>query len=543
MNAIRKTNRVIYFAFIYFLALGFVSQLHSIETVEKTIQLKYIDPEVAKIHIQPLLSRSGKVTINKNTRQLTIIDYPVKIAVIEKTLHSIDKSTSTKVPETNSNSSPYPKIIKIKSMPARNMHDLLKESFPGQLNNEGRYARRSRAAKEKVYLGNVKIQVLPAKNSLMVIANSEDHRKIKQVINLIESAQEDSADEKSSKKGGVTTEVVTFHNLSSSEGKRILDHLVHPAKRSNRNDPAKGAILKGIKIDIIENKENNALILTGDGRSIRKTKKLIAIIDRTPSQVLIEIMILEVTLKNGQSIGFEWGLNKKNATIQNKYDLKSQMNSGMPGFFSIYSNDYMEAVFKAIEDTANVKVLSAPHVLVANNKKAKISIGDSVVVNKESLEIPTGDVSNPIVRTTHEYIDVGLKLEIQPKINENGLISIFLRQDVNDIKDSGIAGFPEISKRNLTSTIISRDRESVILGGLINRKTSVSESKVPIIGYLPILGRLFRKTTREEKTTELVLFLTPYIIHSEQDIRRVTDYQKKKMKEINKQFMKKAERK
>lgn len=511
-----------------------VTSIYPEELSQKKFFLKNLDPQIAIIQIQPLLGPSGKVEVNQERKELLLTDFPANIEKIGKVIEGMDLPQNVAGAEKSLDGHVYPDIIDIKAISASAMYSVLKDVFGNQIGDSG-YNQAVISPAEKIFKGSVKIHVMPGDQSLMVMANVEDNRKVRDVISKIEANKSIITQKPQENSGsGLISKTVGLHNITSAEAMDAINKLMN--KDGRREGGSK--VLSDLRIDCLELKSINSILVVGSSTDMEKVLDVIHKMDTTPMQVLIEVTILEVTLANDQSLGFEWWLKKKDLTMQNKYGLGDQANAKTPppGFFVQYSTDYLQAVMKALEDNSNVKVLSSPHAVVANNKKAVISIGDSVVINKESIEIPTGNAAVPILKTTHEYVDVGLKLEIFPKINDDGLVSLDITQDVNDIKDSGIPGFPTISKRNLTTSIISRNKELVVLGGLINRKVTAVNSKIPLLGYLPVIGRLFRNSTSTEQSTELVLFLTPTIIKNQSDMDEANNAQRSKMESVKRSF-------
>lgn len=518
--------------------LGSQGLIFSAPLVQKTVYIKYVDPKIIQIQIRPMLTPEGKIEINTEKKEIYLTDTQENIEKIEKEIEVLDSPASVNQGKgRKGNDNPYPDIIEVKSMSASDMYSILKDIYGGQIGGNTIYS--GSQGSEKVFKGPVKIRVLPGDKSLMVIANVDDNRKIREVIEKIETNKNVSAKKPHRNRTGVLSKVISLHNIPSSEAIEAINKLMGKDGGYRRENSGGSQAFSNARVDCLELKSNNAILVIGTPGDFEKVVQLINKMDSPPPQVLIEVTILEVSLTNGQSLGFEWGLDKGQVTAQNKYGLNDLLKANSPGFFIRVGNDYLQAVLNAIETNSDVKVLSSPHALVASNKKAVISIGDSVVINKESIEIPTANASNPIVKTTHEYVDVGLRLEIFPKVNDNGEVSIDIVQDVNDIKDSGVSGFPQISKRSLSTTVIAKTKELIVLGGLISRKTSVTDTKVPILGYLPVIGRLFRKSDSSVHTTELVLLLTPTIIRSQADIDEATQSQKNKMESIKKNFFSK----
>ena len=532
-----RKNILFWCAVLSFVSVGL---LFPVEMTQKKFYIKNIDLKVIQIQIQPLLSPNGKIELDQEKKEIIVSDFSDNINKVSEVINRLDQPGNINSNQTSGNKEqPYPDIIEIKSMTASALYSVLKDMFGAQIGGNNFYNTTS-SGSEAIFKGPVKVQVLPGDQSLMVIALVDDNRKIREVIEKIDSNKAGVSKKAQEGNRGIITKMINLHHIPSSEAIEALNRLLNNKEGGWGNKESNGGskVFQDVKVDCIELKSSNAILLIGYTNDFERVLDVIHKMDSPPLQVLIEVTILEVTLANGHSLGFEWGLKKKDVTMQNKYSLGDQLKANSKGFFIQYGNDYLQAVLKAIEDNSDVKVLSSPHVVVGNNKKAIISIGDSVVINKESIEIPTSNASNPIVKTTHEYVDVGLRLEIFPKVNDDDLIALDIIQDVNDIKDSGVQGFPQISKRNLTTAIVSKDKELIVLGGLINKKVTMTDSKVPVLGYLPVIGRLFRKNDNSVQTTELVLLMTSTIIRNQADLDQANRNQKEKVERLKDKFFK-----
>jgi general secretion pathway protein D len=190
------------------------------------------------------------------------------------------------------------------------------------------------------------------------------------------------------------------------------------------------------------------------------------------------------------------------------------------------------AVVNLLQGNSNVDILSTPHVMTTDNEKAEISVGDRVPVVKGFQPIGGAGALGFGGLQNVAYEDVKLKFTITPHVNADNEVRVELEQEVSDI-----AGFvtipnggnqPIISSRTVKSVVVTGDQRTVVIGGLMQDKKSDSESKVPFFGDIPIIGWLFKNWSDTSKKTNLVLLLTPYIVRSEDDFRKIYDL---KMKE------------
>lgn len=501
------------------IVFGLTSGIYSIE--KKTFEVKYIDVKMAEMQLKKLASPEGKIAVKGNN--IYVIDEKENVLQMEKVLAQIDRRENTAEGQAEINrekSQVKMEIVVLKYMPANEMIDILEEIYRDGSGYGG---------SDTALTGEVKFREMAEQNSVIVMANEADQNVVKASIAKLDVKSSGSSSD-------LTTRVIFLQNSIASEVMRTLDRMKDEmgGSRSSSRSSSGNWIAPNTMINSLDS--SNSLVLAGPRSEIGEVAGLIQQIDQAPAQVLIELMILEVSLKNGDSTGVEWNFNKSKPQntkeVVTNFGIRPFFEGQNNGFFYSFESEYFNAILQAIQESGDVRIVSAPQILVANNQEAEIVIGDSVVINKETLEIPTADAATPIVRTTRDYIDVGLRLQILPKISEDDVVLIELLQEVNDIKDSGIPGFPEIAKRSIRTKILVKDRESAVLGGLISKKQSDVKSKIRILGDLPVIGRLFRKTDTEVKDTELVLFITAYVIDDHDTLRQVTDEQKMKLREM-----------
>jgi general secretion pathway protein D len=190
------------------------------------------------------------------------------------------------------------------------------------------------------------------------------------------------------------------------------------------------------------------------------------------------------------------------------------------------------AVVNLLQGNSNVDILSTPHVMTTDNEKAEITVGDRIPVVKGFSPAGGGGALGFGGLQNVAYEDVKLKFTITPHVNADNEVRVELEQEVSDI--AGFVAIPNggnqpiISSRTVKSVIVTGDQRTVVIGGLMQDKKSESESKVPFFGDIPIIGWLFKNWSDTSKKTNLVLLLTPYIVRSEEDFRKIYDL---KMKE------------
>jgi general secretion pathway protein D len=296
------------------------------------------------------------------------------------------------------------------------------------------------------------------------------------------------------------------------------------------------SISEGSDINIIADEVSNTLVILGTAREYEMVESAIEKLDILPKQVLVEATILEVGLSGDLNFGVEWFF--KNSSIGGNKSGLGQLSLGAdgiaaqaPGFsYSVIDGvGDIRLVVNALESKTNVKVLSSPSIMVLDNKSATINIGDEIPVpTRQSTS--NLDPSAPTVNEI-QYRNTGILLEISPRINAGGLVTLEVKQEVSDAITTETSGLdaPTIQQRTIESTVAIQNGQSVILGGLIRDKQEDSKSGVPILSHLPVVGNLFSQTSNSDRRTELLVVLTPHVISNPIEAREITDEFREKL--------------
>ena len=296
---------------------------------------------------------------------------------------------------------------------------------------------------------------------------------------------------------------------------------------------------------------NNALIVTDTSLGLDFTERLIRSLDRVPKQVLIEAKLVEVTLDNSLDYGISWsGYGEKNGNYFGAGDSVNQMGLGTnaPGMDQptaavgtrlspplsaanggtgvnlpanlvygafrlgkVASNYMFDAVITAAAKKGKAKVLSDPKVATLNNKEANINITTQIPYTTTEITAATP----PISTTKVTYVTTGIVLRVTPTINSDGRISMKINPSVSQPSAtvaSVAGGAPGIDTRSADTSVIVRNGETIVIGGLIHDTQSEAVFKVPILGDIPLLGYLFKKKSMSRTRMELLIFVTPRIL-------------------------------
>ncbi len=287
---------------------------------------------------------------------------------------------------------------------------------------------------------------------------------------------------------------------------------------------------------------NNQLLIRARPSQWEEIKRAIDKLDNVPLQVQIETRILEVRLTGAFQFGVQWYLKGfVGSTVDNNGNFipgsttASQYGAlgvggpaygGQPFFYS-FLNSNMQVAVRAMETSGNTKTLSAPSMVVMNNQVGAIQVGDSIPINQTTVNtgIGTGTSYNSV-----DYLNTGVILKVRPRINPGGLVYMDVSQQVSqrDSSQQLVNGNPSISQRALSTQVAVQSGQTVLLGGLIQQDEGVTNTGIPGLNRIPVIGRLFGNTNRNRDRTELIVLITPRIIRNSDEAKQVTDeYQEK----------------
>lgn len=270
---------------------------------------------------------------------------------------------------------------------------------------------------------------------------------------------------------------------------------------------------------IVPNAENNSLMIFATPSEFAVIESALKRLDVMPIQVLIEASLAEVTLTDDMRYGLQWAYQAGDGTAVLSEASSGAISPQFPGFSYLFTGRTdIRAVLNAIESITTVKVLSSPKLLVLNNREAQLQIGDQVPIITQSA-VGTVDPDAPIVNAV-QFRDTGVILRVTPRVNKSGLVLLDIEQEVSDVVPTTTSGIdsPTIQQRKIQSTVAVKNGETIALGGLIRESRSRSRSGLPLLSRLPILGEFFGSTDRAARRTELIVLITPKVLHSSADV-------------------------
>jgi len=266
------------------------------------------------------------------------------------------------------------------------------------------------------------------------------------------------------------------------------------------------------QVTIVPNDQTNQLLISGPAQTFDVIDKLLSEeegLDRKLPQVFIEVIIADVTLDDETKYGIEWNAVSGTSSGSQNFGLGSALTQATGFNYSLLSKNF-QATLNALKSNNRIKIINTPHVMVTDNSPAIITIGEQIPYSGETT------ISNGVAQTSVEFLDVSITLNVTPHISPGGNILMDIDQVVNSLVEFINVGpnqtAPRTTNRRAGTTLIVKDDQTIVLGGIISDQDRRNVQKIPILGDIPLLGQLFRSTTRTKNRTELVVFITPHIV-------------------------------
>jgi general secretion pathway protein D len=404
------------------------------------------------------------------------------------------------------------------------------------------------------------VKIIPEErtNSLIVLANEQDTGEVRNLVTRLDTE---------APKGKSQLHVRYLEHARAEELAKVLNSIVAGKAKTAAppgRQPQAGAPPE--EVSITADKATNSLVITASPQEFKELEEVIIQLDGIRSQVLVEALITEVSLEKALQIGVDWRIMDQPVEdsvrgvggqdfglisgVQRGTLPSSSGDTGLllglaKGFITVGGVQVPNIGFlvRAFQKDTDANVLSTPHVLTMDNEKAKIIVADNVPLIKSDVTAPlisTTTTTSTAVSRTYEYKDIGIQLEITPHISKGNMVRLEIIVEVSNILsiDPSNPGFVTTRKRQATTTVAVETGQIIVIGGLIRDESAEVTKKVPCVGNLPLLGWLFKSMAGGSTKTNLLIFISPQIVRTAEDLERATA-KKKKESEENLQKLKK----
>ena len=277
------------------------------------------------------------------------------------------------------------------------------------------------------------------------------------------------------------------------------------------------------QVTVVADPNTNSLIVVTAPEYAEIVKRIVDQLDKIPQQVLIETVIVEASLTAADKLGVTFNSTSTGNTsstiggvFNNVGATTTTTNTDNEGFqYSITGKNY-SIFLNALKQDSKFQVLATPKIFTSNGVDAQINISQSVPYITNSITDVNGNISYQ-----YAFQDVGVVLDVTPRITSNGYVSMDVTQTANDLQGYTSFNAPIVNQRSANTTVSVKDNNTVILGGIIRKDLTTDVRKIPLLGDIPVLGQLFRSNVKSNVKTELIVFLTPRIVNSAEDADRI----------------------
>lgn len=494
--------------------------------ITQVVPLEHASAEEIRTLFAPFISKDGVIGSYKATNHLVITE---RASNIRRMLQIIEQVDIPIVEEKIS-------VIPLEYASAKSLAEKIAQLIGIEARPSATAARAGTPA--PVPVPRI-LKVIPDErmNSLVVLANERDIREIRDLIPLLD---------KEAPKGKSQFHVRFLEHARAEDLAKVLSLIISSKPKPIAKDKGPAAGIPE-ETTLTADKATNSLVIIASPQEFRELEEVIQKLDTVRSQVLVEAVIAEVSMEKALQMGVEWRILDQpvpdstrgfGGTDFGTIKGVQQGTLGDAGLFLGVTRGFLNvggvqivnlgALVRAFQKDTDVNVLSTPHILTMDNEKAKIIVADNVPILKADLTTPlataTATTSNLAVSRTYEYKDIGIQLEITPHISKGAMVRLEISTEVSNITslDPTNPGFVTTRKRQANTTVAVADGQIMVIGGLIRDDRTEETKKVPCIGNIPGLGWLFKSYSGTNTKTNLMIFITPYIIRSADDLAKAT---------------------
>ncbi len=494
----------------------FMRKVPSEQIVTRVIQVNNARALELVPILRPMVAKYGHLAGVAAANALIISDHLANIQRISKIIDELDRPSKYEL-----------EVVQLNEAWVGDMVKLLEELAPGELG----------AAKGKGDANKFSVVADQRSNRLILRGDEAFREKMRELIAKLDQPTST----------GGKTKVIRLKHAEAKDLAELLKGLMGDIS----SEAAKGQGQQKSDASVYADESLNALVVRAEPSVIQELEGIVEQLDVRRAQVLIEAAIVEISDDNANALGIQWALFDKGSSVPGALTnfstaglstasllgaLISKENSsdgsidasGLKGVGdgltlglgrSSNSGVSWGALLQALEGDASANVLSTPKVITMDNQQSSIIVGENIpIITGQSTSSGAG-TADPF--TTIERQDVGVKLIVTPSISEGDLVRLEIEQEISNVKDSSRGADITTTKRQIKTNVLADNGETIVLGGLITDNVIMSESKVPLLGDIPWLGRLFRSEKASITKQNLVVFLRPTILRNKEDNRAV----------------------
>lgn len=296
-----------------------------------------------------------------------------------------------------------------------------------------------------------------------------------------------------------------------------------PSDQSGPSGRASRGFADLASVRVTADEAKHALLVEALPRQYERIQRILERLDTVSTQVMLEAVIAEVSLSDELKFGVKWYFDSHPSSFSFTDAMSGAVGSAFPGFSYFFTASSMKMALDALSSVTKVNVVSAPSLMVLDNRKAVLQIGDSVpIISQTAQSVINPD--SPIVNSV-EMKDTGVILSVTPRVNDSGSVVLEVEQEVSNVAKTTSSGIdsPTIQQRRVKTTVVVGDGQVVALGGLIQQRDEVGKTQVPLLGNIPVIGAAFGTRDNTITRTELVIFIRPQVARDQSQAHLITE--------------------
>jgi len=486
--------------------------------ITQLIPLTHANPEEVKAVLAPFISKSSVVVSYPPTGTLIVADVQSNVQRLLQIIKAIDVEGVGEVMA----------VIPLEFASASNLARSLNTLFQSA----------AQEARKKGQVDVVAIKIVPDErtNTLIVLASESDIRRIKELVALVD---------KQTPPGEGDIQVIYLQHANAEDMTKVL--MAIPVKQDKDGaEPGKAPVISK-EVQIVADAATNSLVITANKEDYLVLENVIQKLDIPRRMVYIEALIMEVSVNKDLRLGTDWRIGDDTGSHKGREIISFGASkppspildaTGAPSGFSLgvlgniieiggVTFDTLGAVINVLQTEDDVQILSTPQIMTTDNEEAQIQVVKNVPFQTRAETTDTlRDYS------TYEYKDVGVTLTITPQINREKFVRLKIEQEVSQVTDDSDKARPTTLKRVAKTTVIVKDGNTIVIGGLIDELVNRSDYKVPCLGGIPGLGWAFKSISRRNEAQNLFIFLTPHIVENEDDAQELHDIKREHIDRI-----------
>ncbi|TAN38596.1 MAG: type II secretion system protein GspD [Nitrospirae bacterium] len=498
--------------------------------VARLLSLKHIAADEALKFLQPLVSKDGHISLFGPGNLLLVVDSGLNIEKIMSLIDLIDKPSLTETPE----------VVLLRHSSSDAVAKILNDGL-------GRGRQRTVPGQQQGIEGALAVSD-PRLNAVILFGDRTVRESMKVLIGLIDTPSPEA-------QGRIN--VYFLENADATDLAKVLEGMIKgmqaPRQAAPGVQPQGSPFESAGGITITPDKATNSLLIVASPSDFQNLSQILKQLDKRRRQVYVEAMIVEATIDKLLDVGAKWrAIAKHNndpvliggvgqidsaALTSIVTGLAGMTMGGMGSFMTIPISSIVDgavkstdlrvpgfaALFSLSEFKDSINVLSTPQILTSDNKEAEIVVGENVpFIGRRERDLTTSNT----VLSSIERKDVGITLRITPQITEGDYVKLDIFQEISSLKEDSenilTSIGPSTTKRSTKTSVVVKDKNTVVISGLMQERDDVNVTKIPVLGDIPVLGYLFKQKKVGKTKTNLLVFLTPHVVKDAAVLDRIT---------------------